>query len=268
VGTLDSGEIDYDELKQQLAANAARPAIINVNIGTTVKGAVDDLDRILDILKVGAPGRGAGGLLEKLHCSSSTGSGTGSSGSSGSGINLPSITKLASPHPPTPPCLLSAPPGATLAVLCLLQETGYPEERFFIHCDGALFGMMVSAGGCGGVRWGGSASRHRPHCLAGWLSGLAARLAGLQAVMLELGGLRAASPGCISVYRRLAVCSYAAPNHLVPPCTASYRLVLQIPFVKRAPMVTFKKPIGSISVSGHKFVGSPVPCGVVMTRLK
>lgn len=43
---------------------------------------------------------------------------------------------------------------------------------------------------------------------------------------------------------------------------------LQIPFVKRAPMVTFKKPIGSISVSGHKFVGSPVPCGVVMTRLR
>lgn len=33
-------------------------------------------------------------------------------------------------------------------------------------------------------------------------------------------------------------------------------------------MVTFKKPIGSISVSGHKFVGSPVPCGVVMTRLR
>jgi histidine decarboxylase len=31
-------------------------------------------------------------------------------------------------------------------------------------------------------------------------------------------------------------------------------------------MVTFKKPIGSISVSGHKFMGSPVPCGVVITR--
>jgi len=52
VGTLESGEIDYDELRSQLAANAARPAIINVNIGTTVKGAVDDLDRVLDILKV------------------------------------------------------------------------------------------------------------------------------------------------------------------------------------------------------------------------
>lgn len=31
-------------------------------------------------------------------------------------------------------------------------------------------------------------------------------------------------------------------------------------------MVSFKKPIGSISVSGHKFMGSPVPCGVVITR--
>jgi histidine decarboxylase len=31
--------------------------------------------------------------------------------------------------------------------------------------------------------------------------------------------------------------------------------------------VTFKKPIGSVSVSGHKFMGCPVPCGVVITRL-
>jgi histidine decarboxylase len=43
---------------------------------------------------------------------------------------------------------------------------------------------------------------------------------------------------------------------------------MMIPFVKRAPMVTFAKPIGSVSVSGHKFVGSPVPCGFVMTRLR
>ena len=33
-------------------------------------------------------------------------------------------------------------------------------------------------------------------------------------------------------------------------------------------MVSFKKPIGSVSVSGHKFVGAPVPCGVVMTRMR
>jgi hypothetical protein len=56
VGTLDSGEIDYEELRGHLVANASRPAIINVNIGTTVKGAVDDIDRILDILKVGGAG--------------------------------------------------------------------------------------------------------------------------------------------------------------------------------------------------------------------
>ena len=43
-------------------------------------------------------------------------------------------------------------------------------------------------------------------------------------------------------------------------------LSLQIPFVRQAPMVSFRKPIGSVSVSGHKFVGAPVPCGVVITR--
>ena len=48
----------------------------------------------------------------------------------------------------------------------------------------------------------------------------------------------------------------------------SVRAFLQIPFVKAAPMVTFKKPIGSVSVSGHKFVGAPVPCGVVITRMR
>lgn len=30
--------------------------------------------------------------------------------------------------------------------------------------------------------------------------------------------------------------------------------------------LTFEKPIGSISVSGHKFLGSPIPCGIVITR--
>ncbi|KXZ55245.1 hypothetical protein GPECTOR_3g385 [Gonium pectorale] len=114
IPALETGEINYDDLKAALIANQGKPAVLNVNIGTTVKGAVDDLDRILEILK----------------------------------------------------------------------ETGYTEDRFFIHCDGALFGMMM-------------------------------------------------------------------------------------PFLSRdAPMVTFRKPIGSVSVSGHKFVGAPVPCGVVITRFK
>jgi len=114
ISTLPSGEINYDELSSALAENKDKPAILNVNIGTTVKGAVDDLDRILAILK----------------------------------------------------------------------DTGYAEDRFYIHCDGALFGLMI-------------------------------------------------------------------------------------PFLRRGgePMVTFKKPIGSVSVSGHKFMGAPVPCGVMITRL-
>ncbi|KAL0360375.1 UNVERIFIED_CONTAM: Serine decarboxylase [Sesamum radiatum] len=43
---------------------------------------------------------------------------------------------------------------------------------------------------------------------------------------------------------------------------------LMMPFVKKAPKVSFKKPIGSVSVSGHKFVGCPMPCGVQLTRLQ
>mmetsp|Transcript_16279 Transcript_16279/g.33869 ORF Transcript_16279/g.33869 Transcript_16279/m.33869 type:complete len:270 (-) Transcript_16279:345-1154(-) len=50
IPTLPMGEINYDLLEKELAENRDKPAIINVNIGTTVKGAVDNLDRVLDIL--------------------------------------------------------------------------------------------------------------------------------------------------------------------------------------------------------------------------
>jgi len=73
IPTLPMGEIDYDVLAAELERNRDRPAIINVNIGTTVKGAVDNLDRILRILK----------------------------------------------------------------------RLDIPRERFHIHCDGALFAMMM-----------------------------------------------------------------------------------------------------------------------------
>lgn len=70
---METGEIDYKQFEDLLQKNLPRPAIVNVNVGTTVKGAVDDLDKILEALKV----------------------------------------------------------------------TGYAEDQFFIHCDGALFGLMV-----------------------------------------------------------------------------------------------------------------------------
>ena len=44
------GEIDYDALALEISKNMDKPVILNVNIGTTVKGAVDNLDIILWIL--------------------------------------------------------------------------------------------------------------------------------------------------------------------------------------------------------------------------
>lgn len=32
--------------------------------------------------------------------------------------------------------------------------------------------------------------------------------------------------------------------------------------------ISFSKPIGSVCVSGHKFLGTPQPCGVTMTRMR
>jgi histidine decarboxylase len=111
IPTLPMGEIDYDILAESIQKNRDKPVIINVNIGTTVKGAVDNLDRILRIL----------------------------------------------------------------------QQLQIPREQFYIHCDGALFALMM-------------------------------------------------------------------------------------PFVEFAPEVSFRKPIDSIAVSGHKMLGCPMPCGVTLSR--
>jgi len=73
IPTLPVGEIDYSALGQALQKNKGRAAILNVNIGTTVKGAVDNLDRILRTLTL----------------------------------------------------------------------SGYARDDFYVHCDGALFAMMM-----------------------------------------------------------------------------------------------------------------------------
>ncbi|KAK7279848.1 hypothetical protein RJT34_24907 [Clitoria ternatea] len=113
VNTSVSGEIDCVDLKALLLAHKTKPAIINLNIGTTMKGGIDDIDLVVQTL----------------------------------------------------------------------EECGFTRNRFYIHCDGALFGMML-------------------------------------------------------------------------------------PFIKGAPNITFRKPIGSVTISGHKFLGCPTPCGVLITRLK
>ncbi|XP_057415005.1 serine decarboxylase 1-like [Lotus japonicus] len=111
VNTLISGEIDCAHFKSLLLSHKDKPAIVNLNIGTTMKGAIDDIDLVIQTL----------------------------------------------------------------------EECGFPRDRFYIHCDGALSGIML-------------------------------------------------------------------------------------PFLKQAPRINFKKPIGSISISGHKFLGCPIPCGVILTR--
>jgi len=111
IPTLPMGEIDYDVLAYDLEKNRDKPAIINVNIGTTVKGAVDNLDRILQIL----------------------------------------------------------------------EDLQIPRDRYHIHCDGALFAMMM-------------------------------------------------------------------------------------PFLDDAPEISFRKNIDSITVSGHKMLGCPMPCGIALSR--
>ena len=77
IPTLPNGEINYDILattiRQQTKQNDAKPMIFNINIGTTVKGAIDNIDRIVQIL----------------------------------------------------------------------HQENIPRDKFYIHCDGALFALMI-----------------------------------------------------------------------------------------------------------------------------
>jgi histidine decarboxylase len=46
-----NGEMNYEHFEQLISENRHYPAIINLNIGTTVKGAIDNLDKVLEILE-------------------------------------------------------------------------------------------------------------------------------------------------------------------------------------------------------------------------
>lgn len=122
IPTSHNGEMVYEDFEATLRKVKAdgRRLVVVANIGTTIKGAIDDVDRVLEII----------------------------------------------------------------------DRVGFKEDEFFVHLDGALFGMMLPF----------------------------------------------------------------VEDHKDPSA---------------AKTITFKKPgIGSISVSGHKFLGSPVPCGIVITRKK
>ena len=113
IPTKWNGCIMLDILKEEILNNIDKPVIINVNVGTTMKGAIDNLSGILNIL----------------------------------------------------------------------HDLQIPRDKFYVHCDGALFAMML-------------------------------------------------------------------------------------PYLQSAngTIVDFTLPIDSIAVSGHKFLGCPMPCGVMLTR--
>ncbi|MBI4114593.1 MAG: histidine decarboxylase [Candidatus Niyogibacteria bacterium] len=51
VNSRENGEIDYHDLGLKLKKSKSRPAIIIANIGTTMKGAIDDIPQIIKITK-------------------------------------------------------------------------------------------------------------------------------------------------------------------------------------------------------------------------
>lgn len=107
IESQENGEMDYEDFEKKVNPN--KPAIINANIGTTMKGAIDDLEKIEKI------------LIKK-------------------GV-----------------------------------------KKYYIHCDAALAGMLL-------------------------------------------------------------------------------------PYIDGAQKINFKKNIHSIAISGHKFIGSPIPCGIFLTH--
>jgi len=127
VQTQVHGEMDYNDLRAKLKAHGDKPVIMNVNVGTTVKGAVDSLTKIKAALK----------------------------------------------------------------------EYGHDEKDTYIHVDGALAGLLLP-----------------------FLTG--ASMSGLTTQPVESG---------VEGYK-----------------------------------VSFARGVDSMSVSGHKMLGCPMPCGVVVTR--
>ena len=67
--------------------------------------------------------------------------------------------------------------------------------------------------------------------------------------------------GVLAVLEKLGITDYYIH------CDAALFGML-LPFLDGAPVINFTKPIGSIAISGHKFIGSPIPCGIELTRKK
>lgn len=66
------------------------------------------------------------------------------------------------------------------------------------------------------------------------------------------------------IKQRLSAIGIAPQNYYLHADAALSGMIL--PFVDDAPAFSFADGIDSISVSGHKMIGSPIPCGIVLAR--
>lgn len=64
------------------------------------------------------------------------------------------------------------------------------------------------------------------------------------------------------ILQTLEDCGYSHDKFYIH-CDAALNGLI-VPFIKN--VISFKKPIGSVTISGHKFLGCPIPCGVQITR--
>lgn len=76
--------------------------------------------------------------------------------------------------------------------------------------------------------------------------------------------LRGAVDDIADIHQRLAHAGFARGNYYLHADAALSGMIL--PFVDSPQPHTFADGIDSISVSGHKMIGSPIPCGIVLAR--
>lgn len=91
------------------------------------------------------------------------------------------------------------------------------------------------------------------------------KLSGREAIMVA--NIGTTMTGAIDDVNKIAsILEKKKIKYYIHADAALYGMVL--PFVKNAKQFDFRTRINSIAVSGHKFIGSPVPCGIVLVRKK
>jgi len=191
VKTQGEGEIDYDDFERNLQLHLDRPAIVSLNIGTTLKGCIDNLDLIISILKKNnfvptAPASyNNDGFLQNNNNNNNS---------------YPTTTTT-----------------TTTTDVRIINDADddldKKKQKFFIHLDGELLATLLPL-------------------VMDTKSGLVSENKG--------GGGGSGATVNFGMNEN--------GNMSVPPCT-----------------VSFEKPIHSIAISGHKFLGCPNPSGVVLT---